>query len=191
MPNIKQKTKSSKAVTLRQKRKRSGKKKNFVSYQEAQKICIANNIDTVQKYAEMYKSLGLPACPNKHYDNWTNWYDFLSKSKDRFLSYQEAVDLCKRLGIKNQSDYKELQLKRHDLPSAPSNQYDEFTNWYEFTGRVKPGSASMSQHKKWLEGKTAEWWMSEGHRQYKDQGASSRPDRIFGKPFSYFTGRSD
>ena len=191
MQNTKQKTTSSKVIAVRQRRKRSGNKKHFVSYQEARKICKKNGIDTVQQYSEMYKKLGLPSCPNKHYDEWVNWYHFLGKSKDRFLSYQESVELCKKSGVKNQTDYKKLRSKRSDLPSYPANQYEEFTNWYEFTGRIKPGSASMEQHKKWLNGKTAEWWMQEGHRQYKDKGASSRTDRIFGKPFSYFTGRSE
>lgn len=161
----------------------------FIRYENAQNICEKNNIYSVAQYRKRYKEFdGLPSNPQKHYDEWVSWTEFLNSSNGRFLSFEDAKKICEENEIDNRLEYEELRKKRRDLPSAPSKQYkDEWISWYDFLGKKNPGSASEEQHKKWMQGKTAQWWMEEGHKIYKDQGASSRPDRIFGKPFSYFT----
>ena len=59
------------------------RKKEVYSYEEAKRIAQENGITSMAEYKEAFKELGLPAAPYESYKEkgWTNWYDFLGKSK--------------------------------------------------------------------------------------------------------------
>jgi len=78
----------------------------------------------------------------KNRNTWISWEDFLSFSKSEqkkdFLSYEDSLNIVKKLGIKNWKDwcnkYKELNLKSLKIPSNPDKVYKDkgwvsYSNW--------------------------------------------------------------
>ena len=51
--------------------------KKFLSYAEAQKWCVENNIKSGVDYRKRYIKDLLPINPNRKYKEWVSWFDFL------------------------------------------------------------------------------------------------------------------
>ncbi|MDI6603363.1 MAG: integrase repeat-containing protein, partial [Patescibacteria group bacterium] len=72
-------------------------------------------------------------------DEWKNWYDFLGKEKPlEFLSFEEAKEVVRNLGIKSSAEYFQKYKQVKGLPSNPRRVYkDEWKNWRDFLGKEK------------------------------------------------------
>ena len=84
--------------------------------------------------------MGLPALPNGFYKyrGWVDWYDFLSKSKGSYPTYEEAQRIVKENGINSKNDYKS-SYKELGLPAQPNEFYKDkcWIDWPDFFGRSK------------------------------------------------------
>ena len=58
-----------------------------------------------------------------------------------YMSFEEAKEMVKKFNIKHMSEYQKLKGNKTlppDIPYAPSYVYREYTDWYDFTGRIRP-----------------------------------------------------
>ena len=118
-----------------------GKSKvSFPSYEEAQRIVQENGITSQADYMSSYKELGLPSEPHEFYKNkgWSDWYDFLGKSKVSFPTYEEAQRIVQENGITSQADYMS-SYKELGLPANPSQTYKNkgWIDWYDYLGKSR------------------------------------------------------
>ena len=115
-------------------------KVSYPTYEEAQKIVQENGINSQADYKSSYKELGLPANPDQSYKNkgWSDWYDFLGKSKVSYPTYEEAQRIVKENGINSLADYKS-SYKDYNLPSSPNVFYKDngWIDWYDFLGKSR------------------------------------------------------
>ena len=114
--------------------------KTFPTYEEAQRIVKEKGINSKNEYMSSHKELGLPALPNKYYKDkgWIDWYDFLSKSKDSYPTYEDAQRIVQENGINSQAAYKS-SYHALGLPSAPDVFYKGkgWIDWLSFFGKTK------------------------------------------------------
>ena len=78
-----------------------GKKSvKYPTYEEAKRIVQENRTQSAREYHSVCKNLGLPVQPDSYYKNegWTDWYDFLGKSK-RTSQNERKYNFFKRLAI--------------------------------------------------------------------------------------------
>ncbi len=87
----------------------------------------------------------LPANPDRFYDSFTSWHEFLGKEAPvgKYETLEEAsaaaIALLKKLGKKPIKDlYGECYKLDPRLPAAPDRFYDSFTSWHEFLGKEAP-----------------------------------------------------
>jgi hypothetical protein len=67
------------------------------------------------------------------YNEWTNWYDFLSKKNKIILPYKKAKLLIKKLGLKTQKEYfKKVRYSNYPLPGNPVEVYKRINHKYIF-----------------------------------------------------------
>lgn len=66
--------------------------------------------------------------PDRYFDCWTNWYDFLGVDTSTFPQTKlEWVRVCKSMGIGSWDEYK--QKCTSSLPANPGEMYEDYTNW--------------------------------------------------------------
>lgn len=66
--------------------------------------------------------------PDRYFDCWINWYDFLGVDTSTFPQTKlEWVRVCKEMGITTWEDYK--QKYTSSLPANPGEMYTDYTNW--------------------------------------------------------------
>jgi superfamily II DNA or RNA helicase len=66
--------------------------------------------------------------PERYFDCWTNWYDFLGVDTSDFPQTKlDWVRVCKAMGIVSWEDYK--QKCTASLPANPGEMYEDYTNW--------------------------------------------------------------
>ena len=94
------------------------------------------------------KPLNIPANPSKTYTNeWKGYGDWLgtgyiANQKREYLSFKEAKDFVKKLGIQNQDEWKKyckLGKKPQNIPNKPDRVYEkEWISWGDWlgTGRI-------------------------------------------------------
>lgn len=72
-------------------------KKEFPSYEEAQRIVQERGVKDVRMYKASYKKLGLPSAPEKHYKNngWTGWSNLFDKAPKTSLNERKYRILTK------------------------------------------------------------------------------------------------
>jgi hypothetical protein len=114
--------------------------KEFLPYSDAKKIIHKLNLESRTAW-ELYVQSGnkpenIPSSPPQTYKNkdWVGWGDFLGTGtvapKDReYLSYKEAREFVRSLGLKNANEWKEYCKsgnKPDDIPAAPWNMYKEW-----------------------------------------------------------------
>ncbi|WP_229653078.1 integrase repeat-containing protein, partial [Vibrio parahaemolyticus] len=84
----------------------------------------------------------LPANPDKSYDNFISWHEYLGKETPvkKYKTLEEAsaaaIALLKDLGKKPmRASYKDYYKLDPKLPANPNRCYESFTSWSEFLGR--------------------------------------------------------
>jgi hypothetical protein len=124
---------------------------NFVSFNKAKDILKGLGIKNTREFRSMDKEhrllLNLPSNPDSFYRDkgWKSWTHFFESSGTRglsakLISFYEARQLVKELGVETIAEYKELssEKKRHyGLPSNPGQRYKEkgWEGWPHFFGR--------------------------------------------------------
>lgn len=90
-------------------------------------------------YRKNYKEYGLPAHPERMYDEWISYKDFFDIVD--FIPYIELKNLIANENLKNAKEYKCFISKLNDtsLPLDPQTAYlTEWENWYKFLGKPEP-----------------------------------------------------
>lgn len=107
-------------------------KYNWICYNEAKEIMKAQGIKTSRDYYSMGRelrlSLNLPANPDKSYKGkgWESWAHFLENKGSRgvsqkIVSFEDARQIVKKLGIKYESEYRKLSKEERSLLGLPYN----------------------------------------------------------------------
>ncbi|MAD76500.1 MAG: integrase [Rheinheimera sp.] len=113
----------------------------FLSYSEAQQRVQQLGITSSKIFSSRYKECaGLPATPQKVYKSeWTGWTKFLPKAPSVFLSYSEAQQCVRQLGITSSKRYQARYKECLGLPSNPDAIYQrEWTGWAAFLDKKVP-----------------------------------------------------
>jgi len=131
--------------------------KEITSYEQSQKWCIENNIESSTQYFDKYKDsidIRLPSNPNETYnDYWLDWDTFLGKNNVKdFASYEETSQWCIDNNIESRRDYiKKYKGANIRLPSNPHESYkDKWLDWDTFLGKNTPkGKSTYDEAQKW------------------------------------------
>ena len=122
------------------------RKKDYPTYEEAQRIVQKEGIKRWREYKARYKELGLPAGPEAYYKDsgWIDIYDFLGTSPNSLPSYEEAKQIVQKKGIKSGKEYRSIA-KAIGLPVAPEDFYKGkgWIDWYDFLGRERAWFACL------------------------------------------------
>lgn len=114
--------------------KRENKKenKNYLSYESAKKVVEKLNISSQKEWYRLSKENKLPKnvpkTPNKYYENWISWNDWLGHSittNKKFISYKDAKRYLSNLGITSLQEYHDYLINNQIdfLPLSPSSYY--------------------------------------------------------------------
>jgi len=119
-------------------------KNNYLPYSEAKALAQTLGYVSSTEWMKAGKSnqlpKGLPTYPYKMYNNegWSGWKDFLP---NKYVSYTEAQEMVKTLGIKTEREWF-AATKENDwpdkLPKSLRSAYpDEWDSWSVFCGRER------------------------------------------------------
>ena len=119
-------------------------KKNYYSFDVAKKKVKQlkfNNRQDFQNYYKKIKDPLMPMWPNSTYKNlgWVSWSSFLNNNTistklKKFISFEEAKKLLRKLKIKSYEDYFKVYSK-YNLPRSPVNVYKKkYKGWNDFVG---------------------------------------------------------
>ena len=112
-------------------------KKEYPSYEKTLEIVQKEGIQSLAEYNKRCKELGLPNRPEIVYKDkgWIDSYAFFGKEKKEYPSYEKALEIVQKEGIKNVADYFK-SCKRLGLPSHPERVYKDkgWIDWYDFLG---------------------------------------------------------
>lgn len=126
-------SKSSKSI-------RRTKQAAVTSLNELQAICQQHNITNTVEYRQRYKSLSLPAHPERLFkSDWSSYKEFFEIPEP--IPYRQLKAEAKRKGIKSKREYMNWinSIDTPGYPRAPEAAYgSEWENWFEFCGKEKP-----------------------------------------------------
>lgn len=111
----------------------------FPNLDSLKQFCKSAGITNSVLYKQKYREYGLPAHPERIYDEWISYKDFFDITD--FISYISLKELISTKNFKNAKEYKNFVLKQNDLsfPLDPQGVYqDEWENWYKFLGKPEP-----------------------------------------------------
>lgn len=111
----------------------------FPNLDSLKQFCKNAGITNSVLYKQRYREYGLPAHPERIYDEWISYKDFFGIAD--FISYDNLKELISNKNFKNAKEYKSFVLKQNDqsLPLDPQGVYqDEWENWYKFLGKTEP-----------------------------------------------------
>ena len=111
----------------------------FPNLDSLKQFCKNAGITNSVLYKQKYREYGLPAHPERIYDEWTSYKDFFDIAD--FISYVSLKEIISAKNFKNAKEYKSFVLKQNDLsfPLDPQGVYqDEWENWYKFLGKPEP-----------------------------------------------------
>ncbi|WP_039890034.1 gamma-mobile-trio integrase GmtZ [Acinetobacter johnsonii] len=111
----------------------------FPDLDSLKQFCKNTGIFNSVSYKQNYKEYGLPAHPERIYDEWISYKNFFDIVD--FISYSELKSLVESKNLKNAKEYKSFILKLNDpsLPLDPQGVYpNEWENWYKFLGKTEP-----------------------------------------------------
>lgn len=121
-----------------------GIKKDFPSYEEAQRRVVAAGIKSRAEFREFdKKSIGIPSHPDRVYRNkgWISFGVFCRNgwpaNRKDFLTYEQAREYVRTLNITSRYDYRlwEKTSRPDNIPSGPqSYYYHEFKGWWDYLG---------------------------------------------------------
>lgn len=119
-----------------------------MNFEDAKKWIYENygQID-VKKYREMSRKnilpLFLPKKPEKFYKNF-KWCEYLfstknNKSKDFYMSFEDARNIVRTLGLKTNKEWRSWRLNRSidyiRIPGSPEYTYkDKWVSWEDWLG---------------------------------------------------------
>ncbi len=111
----------------------------FPDLDSLKQFCKNADITNSVSYKQNYRKYGLPAHPERIYDEWISYKDFFDIPK--FISYTDLKELIIDQSLKTMAEYKRFINKQNDasLPLDPQGVYaDEWENWYKFLGKIEP-----------------------------------------------------
>lgn len=111
----------------------------FPNLDSLKQFCKSAGITNSVLYKQKYREYGLPAHPERIYDEWISYKDFFDITD--FISYISLKELISTKNLKNAKEYKNFVLKQDDqsFPLDPQGAYqDEWENWYKFLGKPEP-----------------------------------------------------
>lgn len=111
--------------------------KQYKTIKTASKAAIALNINSSEEYEQRYQEDSqLPAAPYIVYvKKWVGWNDFLGKTKNFYVTIEEASTAVIKLKIKTKDEYQQRYKEDPRLPSRPYVQYaDNWGGWTVFFG---------------------------------------------------------
>lgn len=111
------------------------KKNIFLSYNDAQKFIIENNIKSISQFRKFKLPINIPTAPHKYYIEWISWGEFFKTKKlqdnllsENYLSYNDAKDWIKtNLIIKSEKIWKE-NVKNSKIPNTIPNHPELYYN---------------------------------------------------------------
>lgn len=112
---------------------------NFPDLDSLKQFCKNVGITNSVLYRQNYKEYGLPAHPERIYEEWISYKDFFDIVD--FISYKQLKIKIENKNFKNAKEYKNFILKLNDasFPLDPQSVYsDEWENWYKFLGKNEP-----------------------------------------------------
>jgi len=121
----------------------------FLSFEEAKKFAITNNITSSKDWKNLDRSFliknNLPRNPDQVYSNeWVSWEFFLGKEKAIYLDYQSAKTFVNNLKLSNVEKWYEYcasGIKPKNIPSNPNqvykNEWESFDIWLNKTSHLK------------------------------------------------------
>lgn len=114
------------------------------SLEELKEVVKDYGIDSHRKWMKAVREGILPgrypSRPESYYSDWSGWKDFLAPKK-RFLPFEEARAEARKLsmiyGLEAAKDWRHFSRARKrpkNLPSNPSEYYDEWISWEDWFG---------------------------------------------------------
>ena len=151
------------------------KRKKYASYEEARQYAIANNIRTEGEWRNQAHPAHIPKRPKYTYKKqgkWQGWAVFFGRQPgERYkrsrarvypISYKEAQKYAQSIGVKNIKDWLSREHPDH-IPKAPQLYFDklgDWTNWYDFLGKVKKQDVEAKERAARREAKQANKYVS-------------------------------
>lgn len=126
----------------------------------AKRIAKFSNISTMRAWHSIVRdefskhNFPLPSSPNKHYEEWVGWPEFLGEvRRPEFLSFDEASALVQSLGIRDIKHFKEYIASGFAdprMPARPDSAYSD--HWTGWPGFLAPRFVDYETAKSLLEG---------------------------------------
>ena len=92
---------------------------------------ISQNLKNKREYSILADENNLPQNPDKIYNDWRGWYDFLGIDTSSYPKTKgELKELMKKLKIKTVKQY-DKNIEKYNLPFSPEDLYPDFTNIYD------------------------------------------------------------
>jgi 3-mercaptopyruvate sulfurtransferase SseA len=122
----------------------------FLPYDEANAFVRPLGLMSTSQWFAYCKSgqrpANIPANPQAVYagKGWTNWSDWVGTKRTGFLSYDEARDLVRPLGLKSAQEwlaYCKCGKRPLNIPASPEKVYEGkgWTNWSDWVGTERTG----------------------------------------------------
>lgn len=110
---------------------------DFLSYDEASLLCVANGVAQKQQYNALRKKYPeLPRKPDVHYGGeWDTWNRFFG-IPEPYATLAECRDAALAIGIEGLADYKKRRFEDPRLPADPSIVYENFPKKFAEIGRA-------------------------------------------------------
>ncbi|RXT62639.1 VPA1269 family protein [Pseudomonas syringae] len=125
---------------------------HYESFEEARSAARALDFCSKRDYVRRCKALDSSLCiePDKKYEEWTSWHDFLGLDDDlKFLDYHSAMKFVRENNLKTHSQYTSFRKFHEKLPSAPSLVYrDHWIDWPTFLGQREAPYETYQEAKK-------------------------------------------
>jgi hypothetical protein len=182
----------------------------FKSYDECKEYIKINKpkwVGSIKNYKKWSKIEGfpkfLPKAPNRVFDDWISWGDYLSTNKIRsidrknfYLSYNDAVKYIKNnFNLKSSTDYRKCRQIPTTIPKKPYNVYKEWIGWEEFLGYK---SKSRKKGLTYLDYEDSKSWILDNYgklttSKFRELSKNNelpifihkKPERYYGKIFSW------
>ena len=136
-------------------------KPKYLSFPRQENMFVNKAIQDIKGWNQYLKSGkkpdNIPAHPDKVYKgkDWTTWPDFLGIQKTKYLSFLQAKEHVHKLGLPNQTAWREYcrsGKKRKDIPSTPDYVYKgkDWTTWPDFLGTQTQNMSHMPKQRSML-----------------------------------------
>ena len=122
-----------------------GKEKaDYPEYEEAKRIVKENGFKDNKEYKSFCKDHGLPSAPDLYYKDkgWTNWYDFLGKTKKNTTSEERTIKVLETLSatpilLKEDAPVQIIYLLASQVDNKLARGIEELLESTDYEDRVK------------------------------------------------------